>query len=47
MGDKIIVTDDEDKPEKPDIVVVAPQATPKKEKVVTEKTTVTETRKEE
>jgi hypothetical protein len=47
MGDRIIITDDEDKPARPDVVVVAPQAPPKTEKVVTEKTTVTETRKEE
>ena len=26
MGDKIIITDDDDKPKKPDVVVVAPQA---------------------
>jgi len=46
MGDKIIVTDDEDKP---DVVVVKPEVVvkPKTEKVVTEKTTVTEVRKEE
>jgi len=48
MGDKIIVTDDEDKP---DVVVVKPEVVvkpaAKTEKVVTEKTTVTEVRKEE
>ena len=42
MGDKIIITEDEDKPARPDVVVVQPQAATKKEKVVTEKTTVTE-----
>lgn len=47
MGDKIIVTDDDEKPAKPDVVVVAPEAPVKKERVVTEKTTVTETRKED
>ncbi len=45
MGDTIIVTEDEPKPAKPvDVVVVTPAATPKVEKVVTEKTTVTETK---
>jgi hypothetical protein len=43
MGDKIIITDDKPKPP-PAVVVVAPQAEPKVEKVV-EKTTVVETRK--
>ena len=44
MGDRIIITDDEDKPKPPpEIVVVAPRETPKTEKVVTEKTTVVET----
>jgi hypothetical protein len=47
MGDEIIITDDEPKPAKPDVVVVAPQAPAKKEKVVTQKTTVTETKEEE
>lgn len=45
MGDRIIITDDEPKPS-PTIVVVAPEEKPKVEKVVTEKTTVVETRKE-
>jgi hypothetical protein len=45
MGDTIIVTEDEPKPAKPaDVVVVTPEATPRVEKVVTEKTTVTETK---
>ena len=46
MGDKIIITDDDDKPAAPDVVVVKPEVVvkpaPKTEKVVTEKTTVTE-----
>ncbi len=45
MGDKIIITDDDDKPA-PDVVVVNPQVVvkpaAKTEKVVTEKVTVTE-----
>jgi hypothetical protein len=45
MGDQVIITEDEDKkPAKPDVVVVVPE--PKTEKVVTEKTTVTETKVE-
>ncbi len=44
MGDTIIVTEDEPKPAKPAVVVVTPEATPKVEKIVTEKTTVTETK---
>jgi hypothetical protein len=51
MGDKIIITDDEDKPAKPDVVVVQPQgrdtaSATKKETVVTEKTTVKEVKEE-
>lgn len=46
MGDQIIVTEDE-APKAPDVIVVKPQAEPKVEKVVTEKTVVTEVRKEE
>ena len=46
MGDKIIITDEEDKPAKPDVVVVQPQAATKKETVVTEKTTVKEVKEE-
>ena len=46
MGDRIIITD-EDKPNPaPQIVVVAPVSAPKVDKVVTEKTTVVETRKD-
>ena len=41
MGDTIIV-EDEPKPSKPDLVVVERETPPKTEKVVTEKTTVTE-----
>ena len=43
MGDKIIITDDEPKPQ-PAAIVVAPEPKPKVEKVVTEKTTVVETK---
>jgi len=39
MGDTIIVTEDEPKPAKPAVIVVTPEATPKVEKIVTEKTT--------
>lgn len=46
MGDQIIITDD--KPSKPDVVVVTPKAdtvvvTPEKKTVVTETTKVTRT----
>jgi hypothetical protein len=44
MGDRIIIAEDEDKPAKPDVVVVVPEAEAKPEKVVTEKTVVTETK---
>jgi hypothetical protein len=42
MGDKVIITDDEDRPA-PDTVVIVAKEEPKPEKdvVVTEKTTVT------
>ena len=43
MGDKIIITDDEPKPQ-PAVIVVAPEPKPKVEKIVTEKTTVVETK---
>ena len=47
MGDTIIVTEDEPKPAKPaDVIVVTPEATPRVQKVVTEKTTVTETKRD-
>ena len=41
MGDRIIITDDEPKPE-PSVIVVKEPENPKVEKVVTEKTTVVE-----
>jgi hypothetical protein len=41
MGDRIIITDDEPKPE-PSVIVVKERENPKVEKVVTEKTTVVE-----
>ncbi len=44
MGDEIIITEDE--PKAPDVIVVKQEA-PKTEKVVTEKTVITEIRKEE
>ena len=47
MGDKIIITDEDEAPKAPDVIVVKPQAEPKVEKVVTEKTVVTETRKKD
>jgi hypothetical protein len=41
MGDQIIIT--EDKPAKPDVVVVVPESEKKTEKkIVTEKTTIVE-----
>ncbi len=43
MGDTIIVTEDEPKPE-PTVVVVPVEKEQKVEKIVTEKTTVVETR---
>lgn len=47
MGDTVIVTEDEAKPAKPaDVIVVAPAIVTKPEKVVTEKTTITETKVE-
>ncbi len=45
MGDTIIITEDEAKPVKPaDVIVVVPANIAKPERVVTEKTTVTETK---
>jgi hypothetical protein len=41
MGDRIIITDDEPKPE-PAVIVVKERENPKVEKTVTEKTTVVE-----
>lgn len=46
MGDKIIITDEEDAPRVPDVIVVQPESAPKTERVVTEKTVITETKKE-
>jgi hypothetical protein len=47
MGDTIIVNEDEAKPEKPaDVIVVNPATVTKPEKVITEKTTITETKVE-
>jgi hypothetical protein len=44
MGDTIIITEDEPKPEKPaDVIVVTPEP-PKTEKIIKEKTTITETK---
>ena len=40
MGDKIILADDEEAKPEPQVVVIAPDAKPKVEKIVTEKTTV-------
>jgi hypothetical protein len=45
MGDRIIITDDEPKPA-PQVIVVKEQAKPTVEKVVTEKTTVIETKED-
>jgi hypothetical protein len=46
MGETVIV-EDEAKPAKPaDVILVTPPPAPKPEKVVTEKTTVTETKVE-
>lgn len=47
MGDKIIITDEEDAPKVPNVVVIEPKSDPKAEKVVTEKMVITETKKEE
>jgi hypothetical protein len=44
MGDRIIITDDEPKPD-PTVVIVKEPESPKVEKVVTEKTTIVEEKK--
>jgi hypothetical protein len=44
MGDTIIITETEAKPATPDVVVVMPENAATTTKVVTEKTTVTETK---
>ena len=50
MGDQIIITDDDDKPAAPDVVVVKPEVVVKPathtEKVVTEKIRVTEVKED-
>ena len=47
MADTIIITDDEPKPTKVvEKIVVVPEPAAKVEKVVTEKTTVTETKRD-
>jgi hypothetical protein len=47
MGDTVIVTEEEAKPAKPaEVIVVTPATITKPEKVVTEKTTITETKVE-
>jgi hypothetical protein len=46
MGDTIIVTEDEKPKPEPTVVVVAPEPKPTVEKVVTEKTTVVETKQQ-
>jgi hypothetical protein len=44
MGDTVIITEDEPKPVKPEVIVVVPAPEKKPETVVIEKTTVTQTR---
>jgi hypothetical protein len=44
MGDTVIISEDEPKPKPAEVIVVEPASTPKTEKVITEKTTITETR---
>ena len=47
MGDTVIITEDEAKPAKPaDVIVVTPTIVEKPEKIVTEKTTIIETKVE-
>ena len=46
MADTVIITEDKPQPEKPDVVVVVPPAAKQPEKVVTEKTTIVETKVE-
>jgi hypothetical protein len=45
MGDQVIITEDEDKPKTPDVIVVKQPAPEKIDKVVIEKTTVVEEKK--
>ena len=42
MGDKIVITDEEESKPQPQVVVIAPDAKPKAGKSVTEKTTIIE-----
>ena len=44
MGDTVIITEDEPKPAKPDVVIVVPAPEKKPETIIVEKTKVTETR---
>jgi hypothetical protein len=44
MGDTVIITEDEAKPAKPADVICSDSRTSKTEKVVKEKTTITETK---
>lgn len=46
MGDQIIITDDDETPKAPDVIVIKQEA-PKTEKVVTEKTVITEIKKQD
>ena len=46
MDDKIIITDDDKPKPEPALIVVEREPKPKVEKVVTEKTTVTETKED-
>jgi hypothetical protein len=47
MSDTVVITEDEAKPAKPaDVIVVTPATVTKPQKVVTEKTTITETKVE-
>jgi len=46
MGERIIVTDDDEPKPAPDVVIVKEQPKPKVEKVVTEKTTLVEKKAE-
>lgn len=46
MGERIIVTDDDEPKPAPDIIVIKEQPKPKTEKVVTKKTTIVERKTE-
>jgi hypothetical protein len=45
MGDRIIITDEDPTP-RPRVVAVVPETKPEVEKVITEKTTIVETKNE-